>query len=693
MKPMTLFTHLIAADSATSLSPDSIIESSSLQLPYHYFCSDDNCSDVQCISPVVDPIEDARSRYPNADEKTLNFIVKAEKVHGVGKYDYSLTEYKKSKQKVEIVCHVIDSGGNKHGTFWQTPATHSSSKKGYGCKICGSYVTRPRTSRTNVNTIEHDRLIESIRKRYPTSDNKSLEFILKSEKVHGIGKYDYSLVKFTNSRSTVQIICIAGSDRHIFTQISGSHYATNRPTGCPICNRSASADSHKLSRILPNSPQLVESIKIRYSTHDQFTLNFILLAETVHGVGRYDYSESIYVNSKTAVSIRCNECTHQFTQIASNHIVNRISRPASGCPRCASNKRSQLKVKPLSEMIDIFNQVHGDKYDYSLITEKDYTTATSSLLPVICKIHGKFLITAFNHSNIRKKYGTAIGCRECTKEKASLKSRITLNEVLEKFKETHGDRYDYSMINESNFFGAHTKVPIICRIHGKFDMTPSNHYCSYKKGCALCGNYSRALTRKHNGYQCPWRLSTEEFIERSAIVHNGFYSYENTIYTTGSTKVEITCPIHGKFFQLASSHMKGHKCKDCAGSSISIIANKWLDAVDKLLGDRVLIREFNMPHAKNRPVDGYDPVTNTVYQFHGDYFHSNPAIYDHSQLHPLIKYTRGPEKGQFMTHKDVYDRTMRLDQDIRDHGYNLIIMWENEFKHILKEDRKQKKSK
>ena len=53
------------------------------------------------------------------------FIEKAKKVHG-DKYNYSLVDYKGSKEKIKIVCP-------KHGIFEQTPCNHL---KGCGCKLC-----------------------------------------------------------------------------------------------------------------------------------------------------------------------------------------------------------------------------------------------------------------------------------------------------------------------------------------------------------------------------------------------------------------------------------------------------------------------------------------------------------------------------------------------------------------------------
>lgn len=60
------------------------------------------------------------------------------------------------------------------------------------------------------------------------------------------------------------------------------------------------------------------------------------------------------------------------------------------------------------------------------------------------------------------------------------------------------------------------------------------------------------------------KLSTEEFVRRSAKIHSNYYSYEKTIYTNYRSKLIITCPIHGDFLQKAKNHIHGkcgcHKC-------------------------------------------------------------------------------------------------------------------------------------
>ena len=61
----------------------------------------------------------------------------------------------------------------------------------------------------------------------------------------------------------------------------------------------------------------------------------------------------------------------------------------------------------------------------------------------------------------------------------------------------------------------------------------------------------------------PKKLTQEEFIKKAHDVHGDKYDYSKVQYVNGITKVCIVCPIHGEFWQVASSHLQGHGCKEC----------------------------------------------------------------------------------------------------------------------------------
>ena len=60
-------------------------------------------------------------------------------------------------------------------------------------------------------------------------------------------------------------------------------------------------------------------------------------------------------------------------------------------------------------------------------------------------------------------------------------------------------------------------------------------------------------------------LKTDKFINKSNIIHNFKYNYDDVIYINSSSKVSIFCDKHGKFEQEANSHLQGKGCPDCSG--------------------------------------------------------------------------------------------------------------------------------
>lgn len=62
------------------------------------------------------------------------------------------------------------------------------------------------------------------------------------------------------------------------------------------------------------------------------------------------------------------------------------------------------------------------------------------------------------------------------------------------------------------------------------------------------------------------KLTIEEFIERSILIHGDKYDYSKSIYINSKTKVKIICCHHGEFEQIPKDHMNGRGCTSCGGT-------------------------------------------------------------------------------------------------------------------------------
>ena len=61
----------------------------------------------------------------------------------------------------------------------------------------------------------------------------------------------------------------------------------------------------------------------------------------------------------------------------------------------------------------------------------------------------------------------------------------------------------------------------------------------------------------------PARLTKEIFIEKARKIHSDKYDYSKVEYVNNNTKVCIVCPIHGEFYIIPDSHLRGRGCKKC----------------------------------------------------------------------------------------------------------------------------------
>jgi Zn finger protein HypA/HybF involved in hydrogenase expression len=166
--------------------------------------------------------------------------------------------------------------------------------------------------------------------------------------------------------------------------------------------------------------------------HKVTTETFIEKARAKHG-DRYDYSKVVYVRSSAKVTIVC-KVHGEFFQRANCHLNGK------GCSQCGSNNPLTQKT-----FIEKSTAMHKGVYDYSLV---DFIERTQKV-KIICKVHGVFLQTPTAH--LRE-----CGCPECGVDA----KRINTETFIDRAKNVHGDRFDYSLVEYVN---SYSKVQIICK--------------------------------------------------------------------------------------------------------------------------------------------------------------------------------------------------------------------------------------
>lgn len=229
-----------------------------------------------------------------------------------------------------------------------------------------------------------------------------------------------------------------------------------------------------------------------------------------------------------------------------------------------------------SSFIRKAKNIHGDRYDYSL---SDYINARTKVI-IICPMHGKFEQTPRNHvqGNI---------CYKC-----SFDNKIKPDYFINKAKQKHDDKYDYTKVIYKN---ARTKVDIVCPEHGIFQQTPKSHLQG--SGCPKCSLKQKidlsvvSLTPEEspfidndNNINCLCAYCGKYFIPLKQDIHNRIKALksndlsENRLYCSGGCK--NSCSIYNqrlcpKGYKQATSRevqpqlrklvfkRDGHTCQKC----------------------------------------------------------------------------------------------------------------------------------
>lgn len=282
------------------------------------------------------------------------------------KYDYALSEYTSSDDKVKIICPI-------HGMFEQTPAVHMT---GCGCQKCGREVTK-------------------LKQAY---DEET--FINVAMETHG-DRFDYSELNFKSMKHKVNIICrIHGK----FEQAAINHLHGN---GCPECSKEGLREKFKmpekefLDRVYSNFPDYDLSKCVYINAHTRVTVtcpahgefqqlprhlvlghgcrscgygknaiarskdvsNYIGQFNGVHN-NFYDYSKASNTNSKEKFIVIC-PIHGEFLTTTSNHIKGK------GCPKCGqyksgfrSNKAGTFYILRVTE--DVYKFGISNKFEQRL---------------------------------------------------------------------------------------------------------------------------------------------------------------------------------------------------------------------------------------------------------------------------------------------------------------------------------------
>lgn len=288
-------------------------------------------------------------------------------------------------------------------------------------------------------------------------------------------------------------------------------------------------------------------------------LEFLERAREKHGY-KYNYpnlAEKV-LSSDVIEVLYDNVC---YKQTVNKHIY--LGRcPEKNTPR-----------KTTQEFIKEAKDIWGDRYDYSLV---EYKGALKKV-KILCD--GVILEqVAVSHL-----------------QGLSPEKILTKDNFLRKVKKVFGDKYDY---DQMKYKDGHT--PILIGYKGiYYYQKPSDHLsgrCPEKRIMAV-------------------RKTLRQFINESNSVHDFKYNYDKSEYISNQTKLIITCPNHGDFYQRPLSHLQGNGCPNCNESHGEKEISKFLEK-HKITFNRQH-KFIDCRNIFELPFDFYLPSFRIVIEFNG----------------------------------------------------------------------------
>jgi hypothetical protein len=328
------------------------------------------------------------------------------------------------------------------------------------------------------------------------------------------------------------------------------------------------------------------------------------------------------------------------------------------------------------------HQIHNNKYDYSSVVYSNSKTKVN----IICNDHGLFEQNPGDHLN-------GSGCKKCADlsrrsimiERYGVEYAGQSKELIKKRTHTNLDRYGtehaaqslivQDKMKQSNLDRYGVEYPIMLEEFKE----KRNQNNIEKYGVDNVSKLPEIKEKKKQQYlerygvKHPHQQSISHILPLIEDYDWLFDQYINQNKTSEQIANELNI---GSTTVLRYLHNHEISIKYTVGFSYRCIA--WLEQI--IRNENINIQhalnggEYQIPGTRYK-ADGYCRETNTIYEFHGDIFHGNPEIFNSDEkCHQWSELTAG----------ELYQKTIKRDQEIRDLGYTLITIWENDYMRGIK---------
>lgn len=356
----------------------------------------------------------------------------------------------------------------------------------------------------------------------------------------------------------------------------------------------------------------------------------------------------------------------------------------------------------LPEFVERANTVHCHKYDYSNSVYK----STHTKLEVMCTFHGTFLTSPANHLK-------GSGCRQC----GLITRRLT-----------NLTKYGVEHVQQSNDIRNKGKVTCLRKYGVEYsgqsdnNITKRTHTMVTKYGVTHNSKCSSTLLARRSTWMDNYGVDNPQKVEsiRQKTKHTWMDKYgvdHPSKHPDIQSKKQRTClerygvshatqadmknilPLIGSYDWLYDQYITQGKNTTTISTELNIhhssvwnylmlheihikrligysyVCIEWLDAIMKTNSINIQHQlnggEYKIPGTRYK-VDGYCQETNTIYEFHGDFWHGNIEVYDPDTINEINGKTMG----------ELYQKTTERENIIKEMGYNMITMWENNWNNL-----------
>jgi len=329
--------------------------------------------------------------------------------------------------------------------------------------------------------------------------------------------------------------------------------------------------------------------------------------EDKHGVGKIDFTQSVYIKSTVKTTFKCNDCglvfekswnkllcgvacrvcarkkssmtledavrkvvdkygdvldfseseyirSHAVTTFICKDCCTRFERPWTTilhsndnhpCPVCSKNNREYINYNDIQSLSNILKINFGDTLSYNKVNESDVMRANTEI-EIACSI--------CNHIQVRKLMHLldGRGCRKCAYKRATEKRKCDSLDVSNRISRIHGDTLK---VNIPDTIGNnHDIVEVLCNVCNHLYQTELKMLLN-GSGCQICGRLEGKKKRE---------MGVNTLINRAIETHGPRFTYTTDMPNGLGSKITLTCrECENAFTVNWKNHIRGEECPKC----------------------------------------------------------------------------------------------------------------------------------